>query len=54
MKRRSCPRCRHASFYSNEVFWVCAECGYAMTDRALSIDEDRAGNSRTVSPGASD
>lgn len=39
MKCRSCPRCYYTSFYSSGVFWVCVECGYAVIESALSINE---------------
>jgi len=52
MKCRSCPRCHGTSLYSNGAFWVCVECGYAITESALSIDEGRARYGPTVPSGA--
>ncbi|SPP65571.1 hypothetical protein [Nitrospira lenta] len=54
MKCRSCPRCHRASLYSNGAFWVCVECGYAITESALSIDEGRGRSRAAASGGASD
>lgn len=39
MKFRPCPRCRRHSLFSNGAFWACGVCGYAITQRALLVDE---------------
>jgi hypothetical protein len=39
MTTRSCPRCDRDGLYQTGAFWNCSNCGYAITQSALIIDE---------------
>lgn len=54
MQWRACPMCRHDTLFSTGAFWRCRDCGYAITESALSVDEGRARSGAAVPAGASD
>jgi ribosomal protein L37AE/L43A len=50
-----CPHCRQPELFETGVFWRCASCGFAVTETALSRDEQRISaqriGSRTLTTG---
>ena len=42
MRVRSCPYCSQRMLFQTGAFWACANCGYAITQSALLVDEARA------------
>lgn len=41
MKLRHCPQCQRQSLFHHGAFWACGACGYAITQKALMVDEAR-------------
>lgn len=50
-----CPHCRQPELFETGAFWRCASCGFAVTEIALSRDEQRMSaqriGSRTLATG---
>lgn len=47
-----CPRCERETLFQTGAFWACGVCGYAITQSALAIEQNRANNTRTPSFGS--
>lgn len=45
---RHCPRCQRHSLFQNGAFWSCGTCSYAITHKALLVDETRANTDRVT------
>jgi hypothetical protein len=42
MKLHHRPRCQRQSLFHHGAFWACGACSYAITQKALMVDEARA------------